>query len=109
MYMTDPSVMRHVFLGYGTFVQLLYVQRGEIVWTTELHIKDFETARDVKIQVLSFSPDCKFLTVATQRYDQQKGPKDDGVWIRTFVVKEVATEGTLHGFCFMPTVSFMIE
>jgi hypothetical protein len=93
-----------VAVGYGSFVQVYYFHQMEQVWTVELHIKEFQFAEDVRFQIASFSPDCKYLNVATQKYDRQKGKEDDGVWTRVWTVKEVETEGTLYGFCFMPTV-----
>jgi hypothetical protein len=94
-----------VAVGYGSFVQLYCLRQTEQVWTAKLIIKEFHSAEDVRFQVASFSPDCKYITVATQKYDGLKGQEDGGVWTRVWAVKEVATEGTLYGFCFMPTVS----
>jgi WD40 repeat protein len=93
----------YIAIGYGSFIQIFCFVQNELVWTTELHIKEFQSAEDVRFQTISFSPDGKYLAVATQKYDRQKGKEDDGVWTRVWMVKEIATEGTLYGFCFMPT------
>ncbi|KIW07125.1 uncharacterized protein PV09_01998 [Verruconis gallopava] len=92
-----------IAVGYGSFVQVFCFQRSEIAWTTELNIKEFRSAEEVRFQNISFSPDGKFLAVVTQKYDKLKGREDDGVWTRVWMVREVSTEGTLYGFCFMPT------
>jgi hypothetical protein len=94
-----------VAVGYGSYIQVYCFHQGEEVWVVELHSKEFQFVGDARFQTANFSPDSKYLTVATQKYDKHKGKEDDGVWTRVWMVKDIATEGTLYGFCFMPTVS----
>ena len=98
----------YVAVGYGSSIHLYQYQGSTKVWGVSIHITEFRTSQDVKYQILSFSPDSRYMVVATQKYDKFKGRDDDTVWVRVWRCEENPGEGTSMGVCQMPTVSHNI-
>jgi hypothetical protein len=92
-----------IAIGYYSFVHLYSFQQTTKVWDAHIPIPDFGLEEQMRFQVLSFSADSRYLTVATQRFDKQKGKDDNSVTVRVWRCEQFPGEGTLMGYCFMPT------
>ncbi len=77
-----------------------------MVWGVSIPVAEFRTSQQVKNQILNFSPDNRYLIIATQKYDKFRGRDDDTVWLRVWRCEENAGEGTAMGDCQMPTVFY---
>ena len=77
-----------------------------MVWGASIQVAEFSTPQQVKHQILNFSPDNKYLIIATQKYDIFRGRDDDTVRLRVWRCEENAGEGTPIGDCQMPTVCY---
>jgi hypothetical protein len=95
-----------IAVGYGSLVQLYSFHGPTRNWAINIPIKKIETPENSRAQTISFSPDSRYVTVATQRYDKMRGRDDNAVWTRVWRCAEYPGEGTLMGFCHMPTDRF---
>lgn len=96
----------YVAVGYGSSIHLYQYQGSTMVWGASIQVAEFKTPQQVKHQILNFSPDNRYLILATQKYDQFRGRDDDTVWVRVWRCEQNAGEGTPMGECQMPTVCF---
>jgi hypothetical protein len=97
-----------VAVGYGSLVQLYSFNGTTRNWAATIPIPKIDSPDNSRTQTISFSPDCRYLTVATQRFDKRRGADDNAVWTRVWRCAEYPGEGTLMGFCHMPTDRFGI-
>lgn len=93
-----------VAVGYGPTVNVFRFEGNLQSWKSKLTIEGFKTPDEVKHQVISFSNDCKYVTVSCQRYDRARGKDDDGLHTRVWRCKENMGEGFGLGHCRLPTV-----
>jgi len=94
----------YVAVGYGSSIQLYQYHGSTMVWGTSIQVAEFRTPQQVKQQILNFSPDNRYLIIATQKYDKFRGRDDDNVWVRVWRCEQNAGKGTPMGDCQMPTV-----
>lgn len=94
-----------VAVGYGTAVNVFHFEGNLQSWKTELKIDGFKGPDEIKHQIISFSNDCKYITVSCQRYDRARGRDDDGLHTRVWRCKENMGEGFKLEHCRLPTVS----
>lgn len=94
----------YVAVGFGSTIHLYHYQGSTMVWGSSIPVAEFRTPQQVKYQILNFSPDSRYLIIATQKYDKYRGRDDDTVWVRVWRCEENAGEGTSIGVCKMPTV-----
>jgi hypothetical protein len=66
-------------------------------------VTGFQFPKEVRFQVLNFSPDSRYLIVGTQRYDQQRRIEDDKVSIWVWRCEKQPGNGSSMGSCHMPT------
>jgi hypothetical protein len=94
-----------IAIGYGSSVDLYRYSGHFKLWGVDIPILEFPLVSEVRFQKLSFSPDGRFLVVATQKYDQKRRSDDDAVLVRLWRCEERPGTGTLIGSTLMPTVS----
>ena len=95
-----------IAVGYGSAVLLYSFHGPELNWAINIPIMNIDTPENSRAQTISFSPDSRYMTVATQRFDKRRGKDDNAVWTRVWRCAEHPGEGTLMGFCHMPTDRF---
>ena len=94
----------YVAVGFGSYIHLYQYQESTMTWGASIQVAEFRNPQQVRHQILNFSPDNRYLVIATQKYDQFRGRDDDTVWVRVWRCEENAGEGTPMGVCQMPTV-----
>jgi hypothetical protein len=94
----------YIAIGYGSSVDLYRYSGHYKEWRVEIPVVEFQSPSHAKFQTLSFTPDGRFLVAATQKYDPERGPNDDAVWVRYWRCEQEPGMGTLIGQTFMPTV-----
>ncbi|KAE9965493.1 hypothetical protein BLS_007615 [Venturia inaequalis] len=92
-----------IAVGYGPVVSVFRFDGNLQRWKAELRMEGFKTPDEVKHQVISFSTDCKYITVSCQRYDKARGRDDDGLHTRVWRCKENMGEGFELEHCRLPT------
>lgn len=94
-----------VAVGYGNIVHLYHYESNMQSWRAELIMDGFKGPDEVKSQIISFSNDCQFITVANQRFDIARGKDDDGMHARVWRCEENVGESFKLDHCRLPTVS----
>jgi hypothetical protein len=97
----------YIAIGYGSSVDLYRYSGHFKEWGVEIPVPEFQSPSQVKFQTLSFTPDGRFMVVATQKYDSERGPDDDAVWVYLWRCEKEPGAGTMIGSTFMPTVSHL--
>jgi hypothetical protein len=94
-----------VAVGYGTTVHLYRFEASLQSWKADLVMDGFKSQDEVKTQIISFSNNCRYITVANQRFDKARGRDDDGMHAHVWRCVQNVDEGFKLEHCRLPTVS----